>query len=285
MRKTDSIPATAGMFRNMLAPAAALFLGLGALLGFGSVLYLLDPGYLSAIHEKILISGIRSASAQHTWTVVHILISLICWICPAIVVWGMVRSFRGHPARGMNLLSNAAHGLLILLRFAGWILLALFCLRFTRYLISILRRQDWPYLLMATVLMEAMVLSLAIFSFRLLCRFLDESEGCAASIGYTLSSGFLDPGSIPAFVSTGLTALAVTGLVLAADRIVTMTIGSDGLRQFYTFVLSAHPGLWLNAGSLFFGAVGNLLLSGYLRFYKRTSERAVFFASYPESMK
>jgi hypothetical protein len=133
--------------------------------------------------------------------------------------------------------------------------------------------------------MEAMVLSLAIFSFRLLCRFLDESEGCAASIGYTLSSGFLDPGSIPAFVSTGLTALAVTGLVLAADRIVTMTIGSDGLRQFYTFVLSAHPGLWLNAGSLFFGAVGNLLLSGYLRFYKRTSERAVFFASYPESMK
>ena len=112
-----------------------------------------------------------------------------------------------------------------------------------------------------------------------LCRFLEEAEGCTASIGYTLSSGFLSPGSVPAFVASGLTVLGILGLVLTADRLVTMTIGYDGYKQFYKFVWSVHPGQWLCAGSLFFGAVGDLLLSFYLRFYKRTSERAIFYAT------
>ena len=60
MDMQNKIPAAPGMFRSVLAPAAAFFLGMGALLGFGSVLYLLDPGYLAALTEKILISsGLR----------------------------------------------------------------------------------------------------------------------------------------------------------------------------------------------------------------------------------
>lgn len=279
MRKTDPIPASPGMFRNILAPASAVFLGLGALLGLGSVLYLLDPGYLSAVTEKILISGIRTASALSTWRAVHILISLLCCICPAIVVWGMVRAFRGQSARGMNLLSNASRYFLILTRILGYVAIGVFILRFAMYVIPIAHRDDFLYQLFATVIMEALMVVLAIFSHRLLCRFLDEAEGCTASIGYTLSSGFLDPGSIPSFAATGLTILGFVGLALTADRLVTMTIGYDGYKQFYKFVLSRHPGQWLCAGSLFFVAVGNLLLSGYLRFYKRTSERAVFFAT------
>ena len=280
MRKSVSVPAAPGMFRNKLAPAAAISLCFGALIGLGSVLYLLDPAYRGALTEKILLSGIRTRSALTTWTLVHIIISLICAFCPGLVVFGMIRAFRGQAARGMNTLSNAAHLLLVLLRALGWILLVVFCLRFILYLISISHRQDWPYQLLATALMEALMLSLAVFVHRLFCRFLDEAEGCAASIGYTLSSGFLDPGSIPAFVSSGLTILAIVGLVLAADRLVTMTIGYDGYKQFYKFVWSSHPGQWLCAGSLFFGAIGNLLLGAYLRFYKRTSERAVFYAAF-----
>lgn len=280
MENIKKIPAAAGMFRNKLAPAAAVFLALGGLLGLGSILCLLDPGYLPAVTEKIIISGIRSYSALRTWTIVHILISAISFLCPAIVVCSMVSVFRGRAAKGMNRLSGAAHFLLILLRALGWILVGIFCVRFALYLRSILRRQDWPYQLMATVLMEAMVLSLAVLAYRLVCRFLDDAEGCAASIGYTLSSGYLDPGSIPAFVSGGLMALAAVGLVLTADRVVTMTIGSDGYRQYYTFVWATHPGHWLCAGSLFFGAVGDFLLALYLRFYKRTSERAVFFSTF-----
>lgn len=280
MAKYTPIPAAPGMFRNPLAPAATVCLGIGALLGLGSVLYLLDPGYLAAVSEKILISGIRTASAHRTWLLVHILISVICFACPALVVWGILPAFRGQAARGMNLLSNAANRLRFGFRLLGWGLIGLFCLRFTVYFLSILRRQDWPYQLLATGLMEALVLSIAVFCYRMLCRFLEEAEGCTASIGYTLSSGFLSPGSIPAFVATGLTVLGIAGLVLTADRLVTMTIGYDGYKQFYKFVLAAHPGQWLCAGSLFFGAVGDLLLSFYLRFYKRSSERAIFYATY-----
>lgn len=280
MNVQRKVPATPGMFRNSMAPAAAVFLGLGALLGLGSILYLFSSGYLTVVTEKLLISGIRTASALTTWTGVHILVSLISCVCPAIVVWGMVRVFRGQPARGMNFLSGTAHVLWVLLRILGWAMVGIFCLRFILYILSILHRQDWPYQLLATVLMEALMAALAFFFHRFLCHFLEESEGCAASIGYTLSSGFLDPFSIPALTATGLTVLGFLSLVLAADRLVTMTIGYDGYKQFYKFVFSTHPGLLLCSGSLFFGAVGNFLLAAYLRFYKRTSERAVFFANH-----
>lgn len=274
------VPATPGMFRHMLAPAAAVCLALAALLGLGSVLYLADPAYLTAVSEKIILSGIRTSSAHRAWLLMHILVSVICFVCSTVVVWGMIPAFRGRAAKGMNFLSNAANWLRLLVRIAGWMLLVLFCLRFGRYLLSIARRQDWLYQLFATSVMEALVMSIAIFSYRMLCRFLAEAEGCTASIGYTLSSGILDPCSVPAFVATGLTVLGILGLVLTVDRLVTMTIGYDGFKQFYKFVWSWHPGQWLCAASLFFCAMGDLLLAGYLRFYKRISERTVFFATF-----
>lgn len=280
MEFRQRVPVTPGMFRHFLAPAAAIFLGLGALLGLGSLLYLLDPGYPAAVMEKIVVSGIRTASALRTWTFLHFAVSFISTVCPGFVVLGMIRLFRGQAAKAMNSLANTAHRLLILLRILGWGLLGLFCVRFALYVAGILHRQDWPYQLLATTLMEAMMMALAIFTYRFLCRFLDESEGSAASIGYTLSSGFLDPGSVSAFTATGLTVLGLVALVLTADRLVTMTIAYDGYKHYYKFLLAVHPGQWLCAGSLFFGAVGNLLLSIYLRFYKRTSERAVFYATF-----
>ncbi len=279
MNRTDPISAAPGMFRNVLAPAGAVSLGLGALLGLGSVLYLFDPGYLMAVTNKILLSGILSYSALNAWMLLHILVSVICFLSPALVVWGMILAFRGQAARGMNLLSNAAHLLRLFLRVLGWILVAIFILRFGRFLVTVWHNPDCLYALYSTIVSEALVMTLAVFSYRLLCRFLYEAEGCTASIGYTLASRKLDPGTVPAFVAGGLTVLGILGLVLTVDRLVTMTIGYDGIKQFYTFVWSEHPGQWLCAGSLFFGAVGDFLLSAYLRFFKRTSERAVYYAS------
>lgn len=275
----NKVSAAPGMFRSPLAPAAAICLGLGALLGLGSVLYLADPGYLAALREKILVSGIASKSASNTWRMLHIIVSVICCFCPAVVVWAMLLAFRGEAARGMNLLSKSAHVLWISLRILGWVLLTVFVLRFVPYLLTMFRQFVRPDAILATVLMEAMTLTLAVFFHRFLCRFLYESEGCTASIGYTLSTGRLDPASIPAYAAGGLTALGLISLVLTGDRLITMTIGYDGFRQFYAFVWSTHPGQWLCAGSLFFGAVGDFLLGAYLRFFKRTSERAVFFAN------
>jgi hypothetical protein len=99
-------------------------------------------------------------------------------------------------------------------------------------------------------------------------------------MGYTLSAGFLDPGSIPAFAATGLTVLGILGIVLSVDRMVTMTIVSDGFKQYYKFLIASHPGQWLAAATLFLGGIGDLLLSKYLKFYKRTSERALFYANF-----
>ena len=277
MEINTNTPASPGMFRSTLAPAATVCLGLGAVLGFGSVLYLLDPGYPAAVSEKILVSGILSASAQKGWALLHYIVSVICFLSPVLVVWCMMLVFRGKAASGMNLLSNAAHWLRLILRILGWVLVVLFALRFGRFLITVWQRPDWLYVLYSTIVSEALVMTIAVFSYRLLCRFLYEAEGCTASIGYTLSSGKLDPGTIPAFVAGGLTVLGVLGIVLSVDRVITMTIGYDGIRQFYTYVWSKHPGQWLCAGSLFLGAVGDFLLSAYLRFFKRVSERAVFF--------
>ena len=212
MAKYTPIPAAPGMFRSALAPAAAVCLGIGALLGLGSVLYLPDSGYLTAVSDKILVSGIRTASAHRTWLLIHILISVVSCLCPAFVTWGMASVFRGQAARGMNLLSNAARFLLLAARVLGYGAIVVFVVRVGLYILSIARRNDWLYQLFATVIMEALMLVLAVFSHRLLCRFLDEAEGCAASIGYTLSSGRLDSGSVPSFAATGLTLLGILGL-------------------------------------------------------------------------
>lgn len=279
MNPLKPVQAEAGMFRSRLLPAAAIFLGIGAAMGLLSLLYLLDPGYPTALMEKILISGIRTASALQVWTLVHLAVTAVCFLGPTVTLIGMILCFRGKYARGLNFLSNSASFALKSIHVTSAIALSVFLFRAGRYLLGLIGRGDWLYQLFASFVMEGLMVVQAVFLYRMLCRFLDACDGAAASMGYTLSSGFLDPGSIPAFASTGLTILGVLGIALSVDRLVTMTIGSDGIRQFYTFVWAAHPGQWLAAGSLLFGGIGDLLLSAYLKFYNRTSERALFYAS------
>lgn len=278
MSNQNVVPAQPGMFRNPLAGAAAVCLALGAALGLGSLICLLDPGYLAALIEKILRSGIRTDSALKTWTVIHIAVSLVCCICPAVTAWGIRKTLRGDCARGMNFLSNAARWLLRVVHISAVLALCLFLFRAARYLLGLIGRGDWLYQLFAAFVMEGLMVAQAVFLYRMLCRFLDACEGCAASIGYTLSSEKLDPYSIPAFTATGLLILGVLGIVLSFDRLVTMTIASDGFKQYYKFIWATHPGQWFCAGSLFVGAIGDILLALYLKFYKRTSERALFYA-------
>ena len=64
--------------------------------------------YLAAVTEKILVSGIRTASALPAWTLVHVAVSVVCFLGPAVTLWGMVQCLRGKYARGLNFLSNAA---------------------------------------------------------------------------------------------------------------------------------------------------------------------------------
>ena len=267
------------IFKSPLAVSAAVCLSLAAVPALGSVLFLLDPGYLAALTEKILQSGIRTYSALNIWRMIHIAISLVCFLCPVLTAAGMWTALRGQYARGLNFLSNVARWLLRFVRISAVAALAVFLFRAALYLISLSRRQDWLYQLFATLVMEGLMVVQAVFLYRLLCHFLDSCEGCAASMGYTLSSGKLDPGSIPAFAATGMLILGILGLVLSVDRVVTMTVATDGLRQFYKFLIASHPGQWLSAITLLLGGIGDILLGMYLKFYKRTSERTLFFAS------
>jgi hypothetical protein len=279
MEKYDRVAVEPGMFRSPLALASGIFLALGSLAGLGSTLYLLDSGYLTVLREKILQSGIRTYSALTVWTLVHIAISIVCFAGPAVTLWGMLRCLRGNYARGLNFLSNAADWALKLVHLTSALALAVFLFRAGRYFLWLIGRYDWLYQLFASFVMEGLMVVQAVFLYRMLCKFLDACDGAAASIGCTLSSGYLASGSLPAFAATGLTVLGILGIVLSVDRMVTMTIASDGLKQYYTFLISAHPGQWLSAAALLFGGIGDLLLSGYLRFYNRTSERALFYAS------
>lgn len=267
------------MFRSPLAPAAAIFLALGAVLGLGSVLSLLDPGYLAALTEKILRSGIRTASALNAWRLIHIVICFLCFLCPAVTVLGMFRVSRGEYARGLNFLADAAKWLRMAVHISAAAALAMFLFRAGRYLLGLIGRGDWLYQLFASFVMEGLMVVQAVFLYRLICRFLEDCEGCAASMGYSLSSGKVDSGAIPAFAATGLLILGIVCICLSVDRLVTMTIASDGFKQYYKFLLASHPGQWCAAGTLLLGGIGDILLSRYVKFYSRTAERAVFFAS------
>lgn len=282
MRIQTPVPVQPGMFRNSLAPAAAVCLSLAAVLGLGAILFFFDPGYFPWLTEKILRSGIRTASALRTWTVVHIAVTVVCCIGPAATAWGMWQTLRGSHANGMNFLGNAARWALRAVHAAAILALVLFLYRAARYFLGLIGRFDWLYQLFASFVMEGLMVAQAVFLYRTLCRFLEDCEGGCASIGYTLSSGKLDPGSIPAFAPTGLMILGIAGIVLSADRLITMTIASDGLKQYYKFLVADHPGQWLCAATLFVGGIGDILLSLYLKFYKRTSERALFYASWKQ---
>lgn len=279
MNPRTSVAAAPGMFRHALAPAAAVAMTLAALLGLGALAFLFDPGYRAALTEKILRSGIRTESALHAWTLVHHTVTLVCFLGPAVTAWGMWQALRGQYARGLNFLSDAARCALRIVRLSAAAALCVFLFRAGRYLIAISSRQDWLYQLFATFVMEGLMVTQAVFLYRLLCRFLDDCDGCAASMGYTLSSGKLAPGTVPAFAATGLILLGILGLVLGFDRLITMTIDSDGLKQYYKFIVATHPGQWLCAATLLLGGIGDLLLALYIKFYKRTSERAVFYAT------
>lgn len=280
MTTRNSVPVQPGMFRSPLLPAAAVFLALGFSLGLGSLFFLLDPTYPAAITGKLITSGIRTASALSTWRLIHICVSLAGTLCPALTLWGIFRAAKGRYAKGLNFLSDGAKYLRRAVHISAAAALALCLFRTGRYLLSLIGRGDWLYQLFAFCVMEGLMIVQAVFLYRLLCRFLEDCEGCAASMAYTLSSGKLDPGGIPAFCPTGLVILGILGIVLSVDRMVTMTIGSDGYQQYYKFLISTHPGQWLCAASSLFGGIGDILLSLYVRFYSRSSERAIFYATF-----
>ena len=179
------------------------------------------------------------------------------------------------PGRGMSLLRKTAQGLLYGLQGGAAVLGMLFVYRFVRFLWINLPHDTGLYAVYPMVISEGLMVSLAYGVFLLLKRFLDACVRSAASISYTRYSGLLDNVSIPGFAATGFLILGILGVICAFERASTLTI-VWALQPYYKLILADHPVLILASVLYILGAAGNILISIFLRRYKRTTERLLF---------
>ena len=116
------------------------------------------------------------------------------------------------------------------------------------------------------------------FLWKTLRKFLEAFMDTAASMTYTLYSGKLDTFPTPGFTATGFLILSVFGIVLAFDRIFTVTIVYDYLAAYYKILSAAHWSQYFSGITLLCGAAANILISIYLHRYNRLHERALYYA-------
>ena len=99
-----------------------------------------------------------------------------------------------------------------------------------------------------------------------------------ASIAYTLATGKLDDRSIPSFAGTGFLVLSIMGMVLAVNRLFTLTVVINVVQSYYKLLVARHPALWAEAICLILGSAANLTMYLYLRRYKKITEQALYEA-------
>lgn len=265
-----------GTFRSPLIPASVALCLLAALLGMPGVVLLFSPDYAAYIVQDMVAGGISSAQVLRTWQVIHSGITVIGFLCPAVVAVGLLIALRGNTARGMGVLSKAAQWLVHGVNGTGVIVLCIFAFSFIRYIVQCLGSNEGLYLIYAMVISEGLMLVLACFLFRCLRRFLDCACDSLASIAYTLVTGKLDNVSIPGFTATGFLILSVFCVGYALNQIFTVTIIENYIQSYYKLLVATHPAQYAAAASSICSAAGNVLLSVWLRRYKRNCERTLF---------
>lgn len=272
----DTIPVDLKIFRSRLTPAAAILYALAAVCGLGGAVLLLDPGSRAALTEDLVLSGILERSAISSWQLIHTVIGLLAFLCPAVMALGMGLTLRGNVHRGMPLLHHLAKALHWGVLGSGAITLGALIFRLVRYIARCVGVNGGAYLVYTMVLSEAIMVAQAFLLFQLTRRFLMNARECAASIGYTLSGGRLDRRTWPAFAATGFLILGLFCLVTAADRLLTLTIVDSFPQDYYAVLVTKDPIQQLTGSALALCALGNILMFAYLRRLKRTAERLVY---------
>lgn len=131
---------------------------------------------------------------------------------------------------------------------AGAGLAVLFVYRFVRYAVLTMPENGGVYAFFAMAVMEGIMASLAAFLFFQLRKFLNALSDGTASMAYSFATGKLDDRAIPGRMASGFSWLAVGCLLLAARRLVTLTIVQDYVQSYYKIELAAHPGQLLRSG-------------------------------------
>lgn len=265
------------ILRSPLVPAAAIAYGLSALLGLPCVLLLFQGEYSELLTQDLIASGITNPSSLSSWKLIGCVVTVVTCLGCALLCGGLIRYLR-RPVRGAGFLAHAAQWLLYGVTGAGILAAAVFLLRFIRYILISVTRSNAVMLIYSMLISEALMAALAVFSFFTLRKFLNCCIDSGTGIAYTCATGKVDAFSIPGFTATGFLILAVLGILLALDRVFTLTIVYGVIKSYYKLLIADHPGQWLQAFSLLLGSAGHILLCLYLRRCKRSMERALFEA-------
>lgn len=272
----EKIQVNLNRFRSPLTAVAAVFYALAGAFGLGGAALLLDPGSRAALTEDLILSGILEGSAITTWTVIHVTIGILAFLCPAAMALGIGLTLRGRVHRGMDILHHLAVALHHFVIGSGCFTLGVLIFRVVRYIIRCSQINGGAYLIYTMVLSEAIMVAQAFLLFQLLRRFLRCARECAASIGYTLSSSRLDKTTWPGFAATGFLILGLFCIAISADRLFTLTIVDSFPQDYYAVLVTKDPIQLLTGSALGLGAIGNILTYRYLRRFKRTAEQIIF---------
>ena len=271
-----TIPMDLRRSRSPLTAVAAVFYALAAVCGLMGAVLLLDPGSRAALTKDVILSGILERSAVNAWGLIHGTIGILAFLCPAFLAAGMILTMNGQVHRGTTLLHGLAKGLHLAVAVSGAMALAVLIFRLGRYILMCLGVNEGLYLLYIMLLSEAMMVVQAFLLYKLLRHFLLCARECAASIGYTLSAGALGNTTWPAFAATGLLILGIVCIILASDRFLTLTIVDSYPADYYSILITEDLIQVFTGVALFLGGIGNILLSIYIRRFKRSAERIIY---------
>jgi len=272
----ELIPVDLRKFHSSLTAAAAVFYALAAVSGLVGAALLLDPGSRAALTKDVILSGILERSAINTWGLIHGTIGILAFFCPAFLATGTVLTLKGQVHKGTTLLHGLAKGLHMAVAVSGAMALAVLLFRLGRYILMCLGFNEGLYLLYTMILSEAMMVVQAFLLYKLLRHFLLCARECAASIGYTLSAGALGNTTWPAFAATGLLILGIVCIILASDRFFTLTIVDSYPTDYYSILITEDPIQVFTGTALFLGGIGNILLSVFIRRFKKQAERIIY---------
>ena len=272
----ETIPVDLKIFRSRLTAPAAVCFCLAAVSGLIGAALLLDSGSRAALTEDVILSGILERSAISSWQLIHGSVGILAFLCPMLLAVGMILTLKGQVHKGSTVLHGLAKGLHITVAFTGAMALAVLIFRLVRYIIMCIGVNGGAYLLYTMLMSEAIMVVQAFLLYKLLRRFLLCARECAASIGYTLSAGALDKTTWPGFAATGLMILGIVCAVLAADRILTLTIVDSFPADYYAVLVTEDPIQIFTGSALLLGGIGDILLSIYIRRSKRLAERIIY---------
>jgi len=270
------IPVPLSAFRSPLAPIAAWLYAAASLAGLAGALLLTFPSGQAAVAKDLILSGITEGEALVTWQIIFYTIGIAAFVCPGMMGAGLLTVLRGPRHRGFSVLYHGFRWLEAAVKGTGILALGLLLFRLCRYILRCLRINGGSYLIYTMVLSEAIMVAQAGLLYTLLRRFLESAWGCAASIGYTLSSGNLDEKTIPGFAITGFWGLGIANLVLAADRLLTLTIVDAFPQDYYRILVTREPVQLFTGAALLLGGIASVALGFYLRRFKKIAEQFLY---------